>query len=410
MSIVALLRWLRGYVVFTVTSGPGQRLLGACAARNIMLWNTSAKNGVLCASAGVADYRRMRAVARELGVITRVKQRGGARFLIHRYRRRVGVVVGIALFILFFALSQQFIWVIRVNGCQSLEAEALTSVLSELGVSAGTLKSSVDPKSIQRRMQLSVGDLAWCALNIRGTTATLEVRERVKPPQKIDTNLPANIVAGADGQITNIQVLDGQQLLKKGDTVLAGDLIVSGVRQDQWGLTHLIRANAIVLANVPLELTVEIPLEQTEYHFTGKLVRRSYLDVFGARVPLFLYSRLDGKYRVESRREDVSLFGMPCDVGLIKETYIFYDELHENVSPRQALIFAQNELERLERRSWNAGSIKRREVSAEQKNGGIVLTGRYIVEMDIARQIEIPVLERQKEQQKKPEREGGYDH
>ena len=36
---------------------------------------------------------------------------------------------------------------------------------------------------------------------IRGTTATLLVRERVRPPEKIDTDVPANVVAARDGQI-----------------------------------------------------------------------------------------------------------------------------------------------------------------------------------------------------------------
>lgn len=408
MYFVSLMRWLRGYVTFSVLSGPGQRLLGLCAANQIRLWNSSGKAGVIRACACVSDYRYMHGLAREIGVITRVEERHGFRFLLRRYRKRIGILAGVILFVLFFAVSQQFIWVIHVNGCENLSAGEMISVLQEIGVGPGTFKGGVDPKSVQRQMMLRVNDLSWCALNIRGTTATLEVRERKKPPEKIDTNIPANVVAAEDGQITLIQVWDGKQMLKKGDTVRAGDMIVSGVRVDMWGLTHLIRANAVVMANVPKQLTVTVPLNQTEYRMVGKVVKRKYLDVFGAHVPLFLYSKLEGNYRMESRREEISIFGMSCDIGLICETYIFYEELNEKISPEQALAYGQNELSRMERRCWDEKTIKSKQVYATCERNRMVLNGEYVVEMDIARQVDIPVLEREKLAEKKPPREGGY--
>ena len=49
------------------------------------------------------------------------------------------------------------------------------------------------------------------------------------------------------------------------------------------------------------------------------------------------------------------------------------------------------------------------DVSASVENGELVLRGDYIVEMDIARQVEIPVTQySQEKDEKKPARAGGY--
>lgn len=142
----------------------------------------------------------MRPLARKAGAVTRVKERHGLPFLLRRYRRRIGVAAGAALFIAFFAVTQQFVWVVEVQGNERVDSQVLLQALEELGVRRGVLKSGLDAREIQLEVQLKVDDLSWAALNIRGTTATLLVRERTVPPQKIDTKVPANVVAARDGQ------------------------------------------------------------------------------------------------------------------------------------------------------------------------------------------------------------------
>ena len=63
----------------------------------------------------------------------------------------------------------------------------------------------------------------------------------------------------------------------------------------------------------------------------------------------------------------------------------------------------------LERETWDQDAVKKRDVSASVENGELVLRGDYIVEMDIARQVEIPVTQySQEKDEKKPARAGGY--
>ena len=80
------------------------------------------------------------------------------------------------------------------------------------------------------------------------------------------------------------------------DTVRKGEVIVSGVWQDQWGLTHFIRAGGQAYAHVPRKLTVKIPLLQETCSFTD-VKRHTYLEISSLQIPLFFYQEPQGEYR-----------------------------------------------------------------------------------------------------------------
>lgn len=349
----------------------------------------------------------MHRLARKASVCTRVVERHGLRFAIHRYRRRIGIAVGAVLFAAFLIGSQQFVWAVKIEGCQQLEEQILRNVLEELGVGWGVPKKSIDTREVQQQITLKVKELSWAALNLQGTTATLVIRERTPPPAKIDTDLPANVVAAQDGQIKRMRILDGKAVLKEGDTVRAGEIIVSGINEDRWGLTHLVRANAQVIAHVSKTIEVEIPLSQEHLNMTGELIKRNYLDIFGVRLPLFLYSGLEGEYKLEKRSNTPTVFGVELPFDITRESYIFFEREERTITEETALHLAKQQLQRREK-ELPRDAIIRADSTAVVENGILKLTGEYIVEADIAKQVEIPIFDREKEQKPKKIREGGY--
>lgn len=405
MLIIGFLRYIRGYVRFTAEAGSAERLLNLCAHNRVPTWRCYRQGERMTGCTTVEGYHAMRTLAKKAGVRLRVAERHGVPFTAHRYRKRIGFIIGALLFAALLILSQQFIWTIRVEGCQRVDPQILENALEELGVRRGTLKSGVNTWAIQREITIKVNELSWAALNIQGTTATLVIIERTPPPPKIDTNVPANVVAAKDGLITRMEVTDGITVRKKGDTVVAGELLVSGVHEDRWGMTHLLRANARVTASVPETLEVRIPLRQETARLTGEIVRRRYLEVFGTKLPLFLYTGLEGDYKVERMTEPLELFGISLPFTVTKETYVFFERDTAQISEETALRAAKKQLESRERSAWGSAVLSSQH-QADVENGELVLRGSYIVEENIAKQVEIPLFDRS--QKEKAAREGGY--
>ena len=407
MYIVKLLRFLRGYVRFFARGGSIERFINLCAHHGIPTWGCRKTEEHFTGYTSANGYRRMHRLSRKAGVRLRAGERHGLPFLTFRYRRRIGITAGAVLFALAMLLSQQFIWVVQVEGNESVDTQLLQNALSEAGVRRGVLKHNVDTGFVGREMMLRVDDLSFAAVYLHGTTATLVVRERAKPPRKIDTGVPANVVASQDGQIKRMEVIDGVAVCKAGDAVRAGDLIVSGVYEDRWGLTHFMRANAKVIAHVPQSLEVQVPLLQEQVRQTGKVTRRRYLEVMGLRVPLFLYHGLEGDYKLEQTCLHPTVFGMELPFEISRETYIFYERDEQEISPELALRMAERELLKKEQAAWG-DAILMRQAAASTENGILTLRGEYVVEVDIAEQVEIPVHDRKNLEDPKPIREGGY--
>ena len=326
-----------------------------------------------------------------------IVERHGLPFWLHRYRRRVGAAAGAALAAAALIASQQFLWVVRVEGCERLPESQLLNALEELGVKRGAPKGKVDALDVQQRLLYRVDGVIWVALNIRGTTATLVVKERTMPPPKIDTNVPANVVAAQDGQIKRLEVTDARALLKVGDTVRAGEIIVTGVLEDRWGLTHLVRAGARVVADVPRTLEVKVPLHQQIAVPTGKVVKRRYLELGSVRLPLFLYRGLEGDYKVVRLSRAPELLGVELPFEVSRESYVFYEQQEETISQETALRDAERTLARREREEFGEDAVVSRQVKAAVENGTLVLRGEYLVETDIAVRAEIPVLDRRRD-------------
>ena len=124
-------------------------------------------------------------------------------------------------------------WTIEVVGNETVSSDEILDFLEEEGLKIGSYKSALNPRELERKTLLELKELSWIAVNITGSTVTVEVNERILPPDMyLDNDKACNIVARYTGQIHSMDIYDGQSDLQVGDTVLAGDLIVSGIVED----------------------------------------------------------------------------------------------------------------------------------------------------------------------------------
>lgn len=407
MFIIHILRWLRGYRSFCVPLDSAGRLMNLCTRNGIFIWDVWQDEDGFFGHVSDQEYRRLCRMAASIGIGVREQAHKGFLKLVALYRKRLGIAFGLLLFCAALSISQQFVWMVEIEGCEQVSQAQLIQILESLGVTRGIPKKKIDLFSVSRQVQIQVKELSWAALNLHGTTAILRVRERTPPPPKIDLKTPANVVASQDGQIVRLRVTDGKPVLQKGDTVRKNEIIVSGVWQDRWGMTHLIRANAEVMAHVPLTLETSVPLKQEEYILTGAVERRKYLEFAGLRIPLFLYTPLEGEYKTERISNTPVFFGADMPFCISQETYIFYDKQEALWTQEQALRIAQRQLDRLEREQIGGNNVVDSRRSAALENGKLILKGDYEVEMDIAEQREITVFDRSRPDISPP-REGGY--
>lgn len=389
MSLISLLRFARGTVTFTVKGAFAERFLNLLSRNEIPVFHTRCTPEGYTAQTTVKHYRRIRPFVRKTHVRVRVVQRNGLPFWVQRYRRRVGLLVGIGLFCLCVGLSGQFVWSIEVNGNQTVSDDAILQSLEEMGLHRGSWKKNLDVQKMAIRLRQEYHQVGWAAVNLVGSVAEVEISERNEGEEEVQDTEPCNIVAARGGQIVQMEVYDGEGLRKKGETVKKGDLLVSGVVSSKKGKTILRHASAKVVAEYGMSKTVSIPMEQTVQVPVGEVKNYRYLNLFGKRFPLFLSG---GNFL--SQREErfervfvrpVRLCGMVLPLDLTVRQSIGMQTQTVALSEEKAEYFAMQQLE-----EWEAQhpeyQVQRRLLRKTQKGRTLVIEASYTIWEDIARQ------------------------
>ena len=323
----------------------------------------------------------------------KVKARGFLYFL-ERYRKRIGIPIGIVIFFLLIFLSEQFIWDINVIGNENVTEKEILSRLDELGCGVGAYIPSIDFDKLHNEFLLGSDDVAWIAVNVRGTRATVEVREMIVNEPVPDDNVPYNLVAGEDGVIEYMEILRGGRVVSEGDLVRKGELLASGVEEMKHGL-RLVHARGTVMAEVKRTVNVEVPLESSRRVATGREFSEKYLNFFGISMKLFANTgNLSEKCDKIERERKLCFFGT-VDVPITVHETVWreYEEIPVMLTEEEARTEAYRRL-RIECAAVAEGcQLVSREINAGVRDGNYVIECELRVVRDIATEVPIYTTE-----------------
>ena len=200
-----------------------------------------------------------------------------------RIRYRYGLIAALAILIVTWVVLSGLVWDVRVSGNEKLPDYVISSSLDELGFGVGTRWRSVDKNEIETELLSKMPDIAWISVNRRGTVAYVEVIESENVLTDKETGpIYSNIVAETDGVVEDISVQSGTAVVKIGDVVKKGDILISGVMENENGVSFC-RAKGEVRARSVCDVSAE-----TETQAVDKQVKRRKLTY--ARVVLFKFS------------------------------------------------------------------------------------------------------------------------
>lgn len=171
-------------------------------------------------------------------------------------RSHIPAVIVAILAIFLYILSHDVVFDVRVEGNELLSEEYITAQLEAVGFGVGSRWSKTDRGNVEIALLDASSDIAWISINREGRVATVRVIE-LSPGMSPPSTAPANIVADRDCVIEEITVVSGTPVVKVGDTVRRGDLLISGIVETANG-TEYVRAEGSVRGTSSTTLTTEI--------------------------------------------------------------------------------------------------------------------------------------------------------
>lgn len=298
-----LLRWFPGWVRVEAEGGYPERLLNAVTMAQIAAWNVRRKGESVRFSCLAGDYRALRPLARKACVRMRVRHKHGLPFWRHRYRRRKGLLVGLALYLFVLAWLSPRIWVIEVSGNSVTSTEEILAIAQQHGVVLGARMDDVDVKGMQIGGTKDTPTLSFITVNPSHCVARIEVTEREQSPPPLDLSQPSDVVALRDGRILQMEVYGGQKLVKVGEAVTAGTRLVTGRVETEMG-EQLYRSYGEIWAETRRQITVTVPLTFSYTEPTGEVICQPTITFLFWKIPL--YSKLP--LQTKSRQYQASHF------------------------------------------------------------------------------------------------------
>lgn len=254
MLVRRLWSHLRGYVIIRANGRRLEALINSAVRAGIPLWRIRrASDTLMVAEAHAGDFRRLARHGRRLQVRVDVLEKGGVPIWAARARRRPALVLGGALFAAALYWLGQFVWFVHVDGAQTLSTADVLRAAERAGLHPGAARHAVRRESVERTLHLELPDLAWAAVELRGTVATVRVVERTGADPSLTQ--PGHVVAVRDGIVERVSVTAGEALVAPGDTVQAGMPLISGVltpdsegyeERARAGLPPVVRASGLV--------------------------------------------------------------------------------------------------------------------------------------------------------------------
>lgn len=336
-----------------------------------------------------AEYGSLCKIARRLGLKMRIEKKHGIYFTLKRHRDKIGFAAGAifaAAVVLFLNL---FVWEINISGNKAVSSEKIMATLANSGLKTGTLRTAHDARKIEWNIMNDNKEIAWATVNIQGCCVNVVVSEtRREAEMKYDDDKPVNIIAAKYGVIRKMDVFDGQGVVKVGDAVMKGDLLVSATFEDRHGKLTLKHSRARVMAETDYEITVEFPLEQVIETTGGVKKSVKGIEIMGLSIPL---GSSRGCEELPAEKEEKELYFLWIRLP-VKETNAKYYAVKRNTityTAEQAKGGAFQLLEQKEAEEMSNMEIISRKTEEKIANGKYIIRASYDCIMDIAEEQDI---------------------
>jgi similar to stage IV sporulation protein len=233
-------------------------------------------------------------------------------FLIRRCAN-AGFIFAFILLAVIYIYSSLIVWDVRIEGNDLVKDSDILDELKACGLYSGAMWHNFDTSKIEAECLSSSEKIAWLSINRKGTVAYVKVKEKsannLVPDPLPDTLLPANIVSLYDCVIEEINVEQGIALVKPGDVVKRGQILISGVIPGELG-GGAVRAKGSVLGKVTEVVSCEIDRVGEVESLGREVVCLKAVNFFGFSINIYKkYGNLPQGCDIIEKTENVTLFG-----------------------------------------------------------------------------------------------------
>jgi len=294
-----------GNLKLRVTVVNPQRLLNLLLNKNIPLKNVQyVDRYTIYITINSIDYEDFKEHAKRVNAKHIIVDGDSTFKILKRLKERKIIMTFPIIFIVVIYLLSSRVWIINIKTQNHLAPFEVRGILKDLGIKEGIKKANLNVFKLQEEIMSKNENISWIKIRIDGSTLNVEVTEKKTPPAIEQIRDSGDVVAKKDGVITRLYSTTGTCVVKVGDTVKKGQVIIAG-NQGKEGSTYEVQAKGMVFAKTFYEEMQRVNYKTTKVTYTGNEEKDIYTTIGGKRIYL---KKSVNKFKKYDRIEESGLF------------------------------------------------------------------------------------------------------
>jgi len=288
MHIIILIKYIFGYVHVRIEGFFVERTMSQAINRKIFFWNVKKeKEAIAYANIGIKDYKDFIKIAKSNKCKVKIIQKRGFPFIFNKYRKRKVLLALVFVVCIVLFVMSNFIWNVQVEEIEKINKEEIMQELEKQGIKVGKYKRDLDFAKIIDKIRLDRADISWIGIEIDGTNAIVKIVEAEEKPSLIDDKDYCNIVSDKEAEIVKISAQNGIPVVKPGDIVTKGDMLIAGWLEGKYTGTRYVHAAGEIQAKVWYTKKERIQFNQVLKEKTGNMENKYEIKINNFTINLY---------------------------------------------------------------------------------------------------------------------------
>lgn len=286
--MIALLKYIKGYLRIKVWGFSPERFMNLCSNKNILLWDIAWEGDTYYMNISLKGFYELKDIARKTGTRVAICKRYGLPFFMPTLFARKVFVLGLVLTIGFWMWSSYYIWDIEIQGNYQITEDVFERFLKQNAVTIGMPKAKLDIELLEKQIRKNFTQITWTSAKLSGTKLTIDVKENDAPIiiAKEEKETGSDLIAEYEGTIVSMIVRKGIPQVAIGDTVEKGRILVDG-KVPIYNEDSTIKEYQYVNADADIELEhnrkfhATLPFDYIQKEYTGRKKKKYFLLING---------------------------------------------------------------------------------------------------------------------------------
>ncbi len=310
--MISFLKFIRGYVILSLTGPMVTRFLNQCISQKLLFWNVKRVEDSVLVCVSRSSLGKIKDISKKTNTKIEIVKRCGLPYLFKKYKKRSVFLFAFLISLIMLYVMSLFLWDITIEGNESYKKEEIMKFITSEYAHGGQRLSTIKPLVLEERLRTHFDKFAWVSCEIKGTRLIVHIKETVPLAKTRKETAPCDLIANKDGIITSIITRSGTALVEQGNTVKKGDILISGVISYQNDSKEVyeeayVPADGDIKCKTVYDYNDSIPLAYYE-RIPVKRYHTSYkINLFGSSWELFALDNSKQEYILKDKKYQFKL-------------------------------------------------------------------------------------------------------